>query len=72
MNILKCIDYASELNWIIKLYKCMRLFMQWCRDSSTTWRSFHLKDRAQKMKNYILTGEPHGLDFDVKNDGKIT
>lgn len=24
------------------------------------------------MKNYILTGEPHGSDFDVKNDGKIT
>lgn len=42
------------------------------RNSSTTWRSFHLKDREQKMKNYILTGEPHGSDFDVKNDGKIT
>lgn len=23
------------------------------------------------MKNHILTGEPHGLDFDIKNDEQI-
>lgn len=23
------------------------------------------------MKNYILTGEPHGSDFSIKNDGKM-
>lgn len=33
--------------------------------------SFHFDDRAQKMKNYILTGEPHGSDHDIKNDGQM-
>lgn len=32
---------------------------------------FHSNDRAQKMKNYILTGEPHGSDLNIKNDENI-
>lgn len=52
----------GERNWMRFIHNKVKAYTQ-C--------SFHSDDRAQKMKNYILTGEPHGSDFNIKNDEKI-